>query len=86
VGTEKSRDSWSNDQKYCLRATVNLSTSTKSGFFSSATTSIIVFEGDSNIASKSPLFIASYQMHTADVEKELNEGERVGLAFILSLR
>jgi hypothetical protein len=86
VNAERSRDSWSEDQKYFLRATVNLSNTTKFGFFSSAATSIFIFEGNPDITAKFPLFMASYQTHTADIEEELREAERVGLAFILLLR
>jgi hypothetical protein len=81
-----SRDSWSSDHKYFLQATVEMLSKTGSELFNPALTSIVVFEGDPAFMTKPPLFLSSQETHIASVEDELIEAERIGHAYISTIR
>jgi hypothetical protein len=85
VTMEETRSSWSNDQKYLVKASVTILEKTKPGLFNLLLTSIVIFEGSSCPLSKTPLFLSSYQIHSDDLDGELAEAERVGHAFIVGL-
>jgi hypothetical protein len=56
------------------------------GLFNLAISSVVVFEGDPAVMTQPPLFLSSQQIYLASVEEELNEAERIGRAFISTLR
>lgn len=80
------RDSWSIDRRYFLKASVVLSGKPQSVSGHWTDSSILVFEGDANGNFNSLLFMSHYQNHTINIEDELDEAERVGRAFIASLK
>jgi hypothetical protein len=85
-GMSTSRDSWSNDHKYFLQATVKILSKTKSGLFNLVLTSIVVFEGDPDTLSKPPLFLSTQETYISNVEDELDEAESIGHAYISTIR
>lgn len=83
---EISRDTWSADGRYLIRAYAKIPRIAPLGHMARAIGLVQVFDGDPSLTGNRELFLSASELNSTDLLDELQNAERLGRDFVAKIK